>query len=382
MPIVSIRELQADSRRLNDRLQHAFHTNPSSVLNFGPAPNRLRKAGKACTVSLMLFRKFRDIELELSICSEEGPNGSSLTKGGGLAMLMTVFGAGTALLIGICSSQAATIKIPNASFESPETPFVEIQFDSWQKTPKPFWYQEQDGFSWEQLTGIFRIPGPQSEEHIPNADGHQAMYLFAVPDAGVFQQDIPAEGNSGGLARFEVGAAYQLSAAVFGGAGGMTNGASMEVSLYYLDPAGNALTVAAASIVYTNSVFERRFEDYHLFVPAVEAGDPWADRPLGVRLLSTAGPEFVGGYWHVDNVRLTVVSAPVLLSPGWVDGQFAFEVRGTPGQRVDVLTSPDAAVPASSWQVAATLVNTNGSIVFIDSNAPTQRRFYQAREAR
>jgi hypothetical protein len=284
------------------------------------------------------------------------------------------------LAVGVCALQAATIPVPNASFESPATPFVDTNIDSWQKTPKPVWYVEQDGFLWDQLTGVFRIPGPDNEEHIPNADGNQAMYLFALPQAGVFQDASVGQGSAAALdANFEPGTAYQLTVGVFGGGGGMTNGASMEISLYYLDAASNQVTVAATSIVYTNAVFERRFDDYHVHVPPVKQGDPWAGRPIGVRLLSTAGPDFVGGYWDLDHVRLTALTAPALLSPGWVDGQFGFTVQGEAGQRMEILTSTNLTLPLSSWNTLGTVTNTTGTFVFLDPNAPSEWRYYQAR---
>ena len=63
--------------------------------------------------------------------------------------------------------RAANINVPNASFESPDALFgPQPNFNSWQKTPKPDWYDEGDAqFLWTQLTGIFKNhPRSLSEE--------------------------------------------------------------------------------------------------------------------------------------------------------------------------------------------------------------------------
>ena len=40
-------------------------------------------------------------------------------------------------IFSICEIRAEIIEIPNASFESPVTTFVDTRLDSWQKTSKP-----------------------------------------------------------------------------------------------------------------------------------------------------------------------------------------------------------------------------------------------------
>ena len=77
--------------------------------------------------------------------------------------------------------QAEPIYIPNASFELPETNFVSAEIDSWQKSEKPWWYDESGGFLWSQLTGVFLNLPSTDPNHIDNCDGKQAVWLFAVP---------------------------------------------------------------------------------------------------------------------------------------------------------------------------------------------------------
>ncbi|MCC7375001.1 MAG: hypothetical protein IT581_10110 [Verrucomicrobiales bacterium] len=197
--------------------------------------------------------------------------------------------------------QAQPLFIPNASFESPSTPFVDNHLDRWQRTPKPFWYDEAGGFGWDQLFGVFKNTEPDKPDHIVNAHGSQAIYLFAFPEAGIYQ-DAVAAGE-----RFTVGASYTLTAGIIGGGGGMTNGASLEMSLYYLDDTGNRVAVGATNIVHDPARFpdQNHFVDIALHVPTVRPSDAWAGRPIGVRFLSTIIPAIAGGYWDLDNVRLS-----------------------------------------------------------------------------
>ena len=60
------------------------------------------------------------------------------------AVVIVMFAGGPNKLL------AAAIDIPNASFESPKTVFVDPNIDSWQMPPKPFWYDESGGNVWSQ----------------------------------------------------------------------------------------------------------------------------------------------------------------------------------------------------------------------------------------
>src|SRR5215216_3940520 len=90
-------------------------------------------------------------------------------------------------LCAILTGSAGTIYVPNGSFESPDTPFADPRIDAWQDNPKPDWYDESGGFTWDQLTGTFENTDPTDVSHIDNVAGSQAMYMFAVPQVGIFQ---------------------------------------------------------------------------------------------------------------------------------------------------------------------------------------------------
>lgn len=73
---------------------------------------------------------------------------------------------------------AIDVSIPNGSFELPSTTYAAPRVDSWQKTPKLPDYIE---FDWLLLCGVFLNTGVGSPDHLLNADGKQALYLFNIP---------------------------------------------------------------------------------------------------------------------------------------------------------------------------------------------------------
>jgi hypothetical protein len=282
---------------------------------------------------------------------------------------------------------AAAIPIPNGSFESPATQFVTNNLDGWEKSAKPFWFDEGANGPWDQLTGAFLNVPPADPRHIDNCDGNQAVYLFAVPEVALFQDyDSTDWANPTPThafdARFEVGKAYQLTVGVIGGGGDMTNGATLEISLYYRDAASNRVTVAATSITNTPAVFSNttHLVDFQVQVPAVKGGEAWAGKNIGVQLLSTVRPDLAGGYWDLDNVRLTEIREPALLGAARSGGQFQFTLQSEPGLRFEILAGSDLALPLSGWTAVGKVTNVTGTVSFIDTGTGLNRRFYRARQ--
>jgi len=285
------------------------------------------------------------------------------------------------------SARAAIIGAPNASFESPPTTFVDINIDSWQKSSKPDWYNESGGFTWVQLTGVFKNTSPASPDHIDNCDGNQALWLFAVPDVGLFQDYDSVDWNDPSpthdfSATFEPGKSYQLTIGVIGGGGGMLSGATLQISLYYRDPASNKTVVAATSITNTPDVFSSttHLVDFRVDVPVVKADDAWSGQHIGIQMLSTVGANLQGGYWDLDNVRLSSFIVPALLNPVWSDGQFQFMVQSEPGLKLEILTATNAALPMSNWTSLGAITNLTGNMLFTDTTANLAQRFYRTRQ--
>jgi len=285
------------------------------------------------------------------------------------------------------SLRAGTIPVPNASFESPVTTYVDTRIDSWQKTPKPFGYDEAANGPWDQLVGLFINTAPEDPRHIDNCDRAQAIFLFAVPEVGLFQDyDSTDWANATPThafdARFEVGKSYDLTVGVIGGGMGMVSGVTLEISLYYRDGASNQVTVAATSVTNTPTVFSNttHLVDFQVRVPAVKAGDAWAGQNIGVQLLSTVDPALAGGFWDVDNIRLTSIREPILRGAALTSGQFGFTLESEPGLRFEILASTDLALPLAHWTSLGTVPNVTGNVPFTDPATASPRRFYRARE--
>ena len=224
------------------------------------------------------------------------------------------------LAVGSAASVAASIPVPNGSFESQlapvNYPYITTLIDSWQKAPKPGWFDEAaTGIYWDQTAGLFQNTPAGLPNHIDNMDGNQGMYFLALPQVAVFQDYDTIAWNQASPshafnATYEPGNLYQLTVGVIGGFGGMPAGTSLELALYYRDAGNNPVTVASTPVVFSPGLFPNttHFLDFTVTVPYVQATDAWAGQHIGVRLLSTFGDGT--GYWDLDNVRLTAIPEP------------------------------------------------------------------------
>ena len=263
---------------------------------------------------------------------------------------------------------AAVINIPNGSFENQSNNYVNINLDSWQKSPKPEGYVESGGTFWSQLTGAFKNPATTSPDHIDNCDGEQAIWIFVVPEVAIFQDydskdwndPVPSHAFD---ARFDPGNSYQLTVGVIGGGGGMLEGASLEIGFYYRDAASNAVTVAATSITNTPARFPNNthFVDFQARVPVVKPGDPWAGQHLGVQLRSTVSTNLQGGYWDLDNVRLIAIPEPVFsLSHAAAGSDLRIAWPSVTGYQYQMKTSQDL----QTWRADGDILTGTGGELF------------------
>lgn len=281
--------------------------------------------------------------------------------------------------------RAALLPVPNASFEMPATSFVLIGIDDWQKTPKAPGYDESGGFFWVQLTGLFSNTPPGNFDHIVNCDGSQAVWLFAVPEVGLFQ-DYDSIGSTVTNASrafnviYRPDHSYRLTVGVMGAGGGMLEGAPLQLGLYYRDTASNRVLVAATTV--TNSaLFAARtnFFDYSVRVPPVPAGSAWAGKNLGIQFLSTVTPEMEGGYWVLDHVRLEEFPPPQLTNLTHQAGAFGFTLVSEPGQPVEILASTNAALPWTAWTSLGTVTNLTGTTNLNELAPGVPARYYRTR---
>jgi hypothetical protein len=272
-----------------------------------------------------------------------------------------------------------TIVIPNGSFESPTATFPSPLMDSWQKTAKPTWYDDSGGFSWSQLTGEFINTSPGASDHIDNCDGTQAAWMFVVPEVGIFQDyDYPT--NHAFNATYEIGKSYHLAVGIIGTGGNMQLGATFEFALFYRDAASNMVVVAATSVTNSPTIFSNNthFIDFNADSTFVKASDLWAGQHIGVRFLSTiTDTNLEGGYWDLDNVRLTTTRAPALSNPVWTNSQLSFIIQSEPGMTLEIQKSTNPGVQI--WSSLGFVTNGSGTTPFIDTNATPGQSYYRAR---
>jgi hypothetical protein len=286
--------------------------------------------------------------------------------------------------------EAGTLVVPNASFESPAvapvSPYANPEIDSWQKSPQPAWYDpaQNSNTPWEYLMGEFynvQFPG----QFIDNCDASQAAFIFALPQAALFQDYDSLSGTNAGPthtfgAEFNVGSSYDLTVAVLGGGGGMKPGVSLQLSFYNRDLGSNLATVAATTITNSSTIFptNTHFVDFSVHLPQVKAGDAWAGKHIGIQLLSTVDFSLAGGYWDVDNVRLVETSmldsSLGISAPS--NGMVAFTLRGPSGSRVEVQATTNLSLP--TWVSLGSFTNSTGTFSFSES-ATNGVRFYRAR---
>lgn len=255
------------------------------------------------------------------------------------------------------------LEVPNGSFESPSTDFVDNRVDAWRKTPKPDGYDESSGFTWDQLSGVFRNTAPGSPDHLDNLDGQQAFYLFAVPGVGLTLDAAGTPDPTPFPVRFEPGRRYRLTAGVVGGAAPITPGATLEVALYHLGTSDEPATVASTPVVFDPARFPNinHFTDIEVDVPGVQPGDPWAGRPLGIRLLSTVSPEQSGGYWDIDHLRLSSHRVPMFLPAITTPEALRLVLRSEPGDRLEIQSTASLPGPAAAWTRVTEITNRTGT---------------------
>jgi hypothetical protein len=281
-----------------------------------------------------------------------------------------------------------TIEVPNFSFESPATPFVDTRIDSWQKPAQPGTFDPNTFGPWDNLAGLFLNTPSTNADHIDNCDGNQLVYLFAYPQVALFQDFNSTDWSNGAPthafnARFKAGKSYTLTVGLTSSSNAeLTPGSTLLLSLYYRDAASNLVTVAATTVAYDPNVFTNltHLIDFQVTVPAVKASDPWAGRNIGIQFQSTVAPNLIGGVWDLDNVRLTEVVATALNNPVRTNGQFGATLQSEPGLPFEILTATNMTQPATNWVTIATLTNVTGAFSWTDTATNLSQRFYRARQ--
>ena len=291
-----------------------------------------------------------------------------ILKGSLLKHLVIAMAATTQIAV----LHAASITIPNASFESPPTSLADPRVDIWQQIP------DWTGFE----SGVFSNTPPL---FIDNCDGTQAAFLFANPGT-TLQLDYDSADWIGITHAFDAvytpGQSYALTVAVLGGtnlSAPMVEGTTLQLGLYYRNASNEVVTISTTTITNSGSLFPSptHLLDFQVNLPIVQAADAWAGKHIGIQLLSTTDSSIAGGYWDIDNIRLNF--GPALTANAWANGQFTLTLQSYPGT-YDILAAPTITTPASNWVSIGTVTNTTGTVSFTDSAAAGAQRYYRAHQ--
>lgn len=270
------------------------------------------------------------------------------------------------------SPLADDIPVPNGSFELPKTDYVNTRIASWKETDQPPDYPSGGGFAWDQVSGVFHNTPPGASDHLTNLDGQQALYLFAIPGVGILQDDTTRdwddpEPSHAFSVPFQPGSRYTLTVGLMGGSGNMLAGVPLEISLYYRGVDGTLLPVVTRRVEHSPEVFTDRnhFVDFAVSTEPVTPTDPWAHKPIGIRILSTVSDAQRGGYWDIDHVRLTqatdtepaiqvrvgVLGEPPALTLRW-DSQTGYTYRVFSSADMILWTPVSAGIPGTGGELA------------------------------
>ena len=279
-----------------------------------------------------------------------------------------------------------SIDVPNFSFESQPTAFADPRVDFWQKPAAPAGFDPSVFGAWENLSGVFQNPPATNSEHITNADGNQLAYLFSYPQVALFQDVNSTDWSNAAPthafnAIYKPGRSYALTVGVTGSSEQpLTQGSTLQVSLYYRDASSNMVPVAATTVTYDTNVFNNPTSliDFSATVAEVKASDPWAGKNIGIQFQSTVSPQFIGGVWDLDNVRLVETVATKLNSAVRTGGQMSFNLQSEPGLSFEILAGTNVTQSVATWTSLANITNVTGSAPFTDSASGLDQRFYRA----
>jgi hypothetical protein len=278
------------------------------------------------------------------------------------------------------------IGIPNASFESVATQLADPRLDSWEKAVQPATFNTNLFGAWDNLSGVFLNTSVTNADHIDNADGNQLAFLFAYPQAALFQDYDSIDWSSAPPthdfnATYNPGSSYTLTVGLTSSSEeSLTQGSTLLLSLYYRDATSNMITVASSTVTFDTNVFTAltHLLNFQVNVPPVKPSDPWAGQHIGIQFESTVPPNLLGGVWDLDNVRLTEFAAPSLITPRLLNGQLTFTIQSEPGQILDIQAGTDPTQSASAWSTIGSVTNTTGMSLFKDSAGNLDHRFYRA----
>ena len=143
-------------------------------------------------------------------------------------------------------------------------------------------------------TGVFLNTPVSSEDHMNNAHGSQLVFLGSQQGNGL-EQDLSVSYQAGSTYRLTVGVGTSMRFPP-----SMTEPVdTLQLAFYYRD--GNESVDIVQEIIPATGLSARNLRDFSVYLPPVQANDPWADKSIGIAIRSAGA---AGGYWDLDNVRL------------------------------------------------------------------------------
>jgi len=204
---------------------------------------------------------------------------------------------------GVSSARAASVTVPNASFESPVTTnFTMIPSESGATG------------EWERV-GLFAAvvlsTGPNAYNYAPaGLHGLQYGNGSASGGASIFQ-DIAAYDGSGSPDQYwQAGYVYTMTIGVFARQDSLpSTTSSLNLNFYSRQSLADARTRLATTVVVPADLSPSEIRDFEVSY-TVLPGDPAVGKPIGIWMETTAG---TSGDWGFDNVRVTYIPEPSAL---------------------------------------------------------------------
>jgi hypothetical protein len=222
---------------------------------------------------------------------------------------------GIALVAGVVS-HAATVTVTNPSFEDPALPPGTLgnPFVTGWNTPGPVLteFPPGSGFFVNTNAGNFINTPPGQPDHVDNADGNQLAFIAAF-SGNEFNQTLASN--------FEPGQSYSLTVGVAHNYGGGNPAfqpdptAKVTLSLFYTD-AGGRHVLASRDVVNDalTGLSATHLLDFSAITAALAANDPAVGKPIGIAMTTMSPDANPGGFFDLDNVRVTAVPEPASIA--------------------------------------------------------------------
>jgi len=206
-------------------------------------------------------------------------------------------------------ADAASIAVPNASFESPNVTGI-----------APYYQQFPTAFSigtWVRYGGFHAVvEGGRYGANPSGLAGTQFGNMTGGTGGGTFQDAAPYDGSGSPDLYWQAGRTYTLTVGAFlRGDNPPGTGRQMDVRLFYRTAEGagaNALATRTL-VVGTDALSTSAVTDYTV-TWAVAPGAPEVGKPIGIWFTAVAGGSGATGDWGFDNLRLQMTDLGAVIT--------------------------------------------------------------------